>query len=216
MPTNLDAAFVSLGTALYPNWVLKPKPKPKGSDIPRPYRTPREGASRDLTIEEELDADSVFDPLKPASQSSQPLDSQHSSTPDTTTGAAGPKTPPHFSETLASIPSFNLTLLGMPVPMLPVTDGKNALLNLVPGSPVKQTAPPGLGRGLRGSRWSSCSNSPMSLGYPAITSSLMTALKVRARSATPALFNSKEELSEESSDKEEMDTMDDGAKDGVD
>ena len=176
----------------------------------------QEGASRDLSIEEELDVDSVFDPLKPASQSSQPLDSQRSSMPDTTIGVAGPKTPPHFSEMPAPIPPFDLTLLGMPAPMSPMTDGENALLNLAPGSPVKHTAPPGLGRGLRGLGLSSCSNSPMSLGSPAVTSSLVTALKVCAWPAMPALFYSKEELFEESSEEEEMDAADDGAKDRAD
>ena len=87
MPMNPDAAFVRSGTALYPNWVLKPGTKPKGSNMHRPYRMPWEGIGRGLTIEEELDADSVFDPLQSASQSSQPSDSQRSSTPDTTTGA---------------------------------------------------------------------------------------------------------------------------------
>ena len=215
-PMNPDAAFVRPGTALYPNWVLKPETKPKGHDVPRPYWMPWEGIGKDLMIEEELDADSVFDPLQPASQSSQPLDSQHSSTPDTTTGVAGPKRPPHFSEMPASILPFDLVLLGMPAPMSPMTDGENTLLNLALGSPVRHTAPPGLGRGQRGLGQSSCSNSPMSLGSPAVTSSLATALKVRARPAMPALFDNKEETSEESSDKDEMDATDDDAKEGVD
>ena len=141
MPTNPDAAFTRLGTALYPNWVLKPGTKPKGSDVPRPYWTPQEGVGRGFTIEEELDADSVFDPLQPASQSSQPSDSQHSSMLDTTTGTEGPKTPPYFSESPASIPPFDLTCLGIPAPMSPVTEGENALLNLVLGSPVKLAMP---------------------------------------------------------------------------
>ena len=44
----------------------------------------------------------------------------------------------------------------------------------------------------------------------------MTALKVRTRLATPALFGNKEELSKESSDEEENDAMDDDAKEGAD
>ena len=77
--------------------------KPQGSDQLRPYRTPRDEVSQKSALEEELDADSVFDPLLGlSSQSSQPSGSQPNASPDTTMGAAGPKTPPHFSETLPS------------------------------------------------------------------------------------------------------------------
>ena len=55
----------------------------------------------------------------------------------------------------------------------------------------------------------------MSLGSPAITSSLMTALKVCTRPATLAFFDDKEESSEGSSDEEEMDATDDDAKEGT-
>ena len=34
--------------------------------MPQPYRMPREGAGRRLTLEEELDASSVFDPYRRA------------------------------------------------------------------------------------------------------------------------------------------------------
>ena len=206
-----DIASVRLGTALYPNWVQKRETKPRGSDVPRPYKTPRKGANRGLTLEEELGANSVFDPpgvwfpIKPAIR----LPMQ----PDTTTRGAGPKTPPHFCETLATIPPFDLALIAMPAPMLSVTDGENARLNLVLGSPVKHTAPPGLGRGLRGSGQSSCFDSPMSLGSPAVSSSLAIALKVHAWASMPSLFDTREESSEESSNKKEMDAMDDSAKD---
>ena len=47
--------------------------------------------------------------------------------------------------------------------MSPMTAGENALLNLAPGSPVKSSAPPGIGHGVRVSGQSSCSDSPMSL-----------------------------------------------------
>ena len=94
MPTNLDIAPVSSQAALYPNWVQVPVTKPQGSDQPRPYRTPREEVSRNSVLEEELDVGSVFDPLLGlSSQSSQPSDSQPNASPDTTTGAAGSKTP---------------------------------------------------------------------------------------------------------------------------
>ena len=79
--------------------------------------------------------------------------------------------------------------------MSPMTEGENALLNLAPGS---------------------CSDSPMSLGSPAISSSLALALKVRAWPATPALFGARRESSKESSNEEEMDAADDSTKDRTD
>ena len=85
------------------------------------------------------------------------------------------------------------------------------LLNLAPGSPVKSSVPPG-----KGSGWSSCSDSPMSLGSPAVSSSLALALKVCARAATPALFDTRESSLEESSDEEEMDAADDSTRDRMD
>ena len=157
--------------ALYPNWVLAWVTKPQGSNPPRPYRTPRQDADRGFSLEEELDL------LALGSQSSQPSGSQPSSSPDTTTSAAGPKTLPHFSEGSPTIPPFDLALLGLPAPMSPVTVGENAWLNLAPGSPVKSSVPPGIGHVARGSGLSSCSDSPMSMESPAITSSLALALK---------------------------------------
>ena len=214
-PTNPDTAPARSQTALYPNWVQARVTKPKGSDLPRPYRAPREDAGRDLSLEEELGANSVFDPMV-GSQSSQLSGSQPSSSPDTTTGVAGPKTPPHFCEASATIPPFDLALIGLPAPMSPMTEGENMLLNLALGSPVKSSAPPGISHGAKGLGQSSCSDSPMSLGSPAVSSSLALALKVRARAATSALFNTRKESSEESSDEEEMDTADDSTKDGTD
>ena len=151
---------------------------------------PRQERDHNSALMKELDADSVFDPL--ASLSSQPLDSQSSASPDTTTGATGPKTPPHFSETLTTIPPFDLALLGLPAPMSPVTEGENALLN----------------RGLRGLGQSSCSDSPMSMGSPAIIPSLALALKVRACVSMPALLDASEDSSEDSSN-EDVDATDD-------
>ena len=214
-PTNPDTAHARSQTALYPNWVQARVTKPKGSDLPRPYRAPREDAGRDLSLEEELGANSVFDHLV-GSQSSQLSGSQPSSSPDTTTGVAGPKTPPHFCEASATIPPFDLALIGLPAPMSPMTEGKDTLLNLAPGFPVKSSTPPGIGRGVRGSGWSYCSDSPMSLGSPAVSSSLALALKVHARAAMPALFDAREESEEESSSEEEMDATDDTTRDGTD
>ena len=126
MPTSLDATSARLETALYPNWVQKRETKPRGSNLPRPYKTPKEDTSRGLLLEEELDANFVFDPLAFGSQSSQPSDSQPSLMPDDTTGVAGPKTLPHFCEVSATILPFDLTLLGMPAPMSPMKEGENA------------------------------------------------------------------------------------------
>ena len=163
----------------------------------------------------------MFDPLLGlGSQSSQPLGSQSSTSPDITTGAAGPKTPPHFSDTLPTIPPFDLALLGLPAPMSPVTVGESALLGLAPGLPVKSSVPPGIGHGARLLGRSSCSDSPMSLGSPAVTSSLALALKVRACVPTPALLDdAKTDSSSEdssSSDEEDMDAADNSPREGTD
>ena len=216
MPTNPDAAPVRSQATLYPTWVWTWVTKPQGSDPPRPYRTPRQDADRDFLLEEELGTNSVFDPLALGSQSSQPSGSQPSSSPDTTMSAAGPKIPPHFSEASPTIPPFDLALLGLPAPMSPMTVGENALLNMAPGSPVKSSAPPGIGHGARGSGLSSCSDSPMSMGSPAITSSLTLALKARTRAPTPASLDARKESSEESSNEEDMDAADNSPRDGTD
>ena len=163
----------------------------------------------------------MFDPLLGlGSQSSQLLGSQSSASPDTTTGAAGPKTSPHFSDTLPTIPPFDLALLGLPAPMSPVMAGENVLLGLAPGSPVQSSVLPGIGRGARLLGRSSCSDSPMSLGSPAITSSLALALKVRARALTPALLDdAKTDSSSEdssSSDEEDMDAADNSPRERTD
>ena len=150
---------------------------------------PREGAGRHLTLEEELDASSVFDPL----QSSQ--------------GAEGPRTPLHYSEAPTTIPPFDIAKVGVLPRMSPITDQENALLNVAPGSPVRRATPPGLDRGQGGSGPSSCSDSPMSLGSPAPGSSLGLALKVRTRPVTPSTFGVWEGLprSTVKEDEEEMD-----------
>ena len=160
-----------MSATLYPDWVLSPAGKRLSPDTPQPYRTPREGTGRRLTLEEELDASSVFDPL----QSSQ--------------GAEGPRTPLHYSEALTNIPPFDIAKVGLLPRMSPITDQENALLNVAPGSPGRHAAPPGLDRGQGRSGPSSCSDSPMSLGSPAPGSSLGLALKVRTWPVTPSTFS---------------------------
>ena len=124
MPRKDGMSSTSMGTTLYPDWVLSRAGKHTSPDMPQPYRTPREGASRCLTLEEELDASSVFNPL----QSSQ--------------GAEGPETPPHYSETPTPIPQFNIAKVGVLPRMSPIMDQENALLNVASGSPVRLAAPP--------------------------------------------------------------------------
>ena len=156
-----------MSTTLYPDWVLSRAGKHSSPDMPQLYQTPREGAGGRLTLEEELDASSVFDPL----QSSQ--------------GAEGPQTLPHYSKTPTTIPPFDIAKVGVLPRMSPITDQENALLNVAPGSPVRCATPPGLDRGQGGSGRSSCSDSPMSLGSPKPGPSLALALKVRTRPVTP-------------------------------
>ena len=103
-----------MSATLYPNWILSWAGKRTSPDMPQPYRTPREGADGCLTLEEELGASSVFDPL----QSSQ--------------GAEGPRTPPHYSKAPTYIPQFDIAKIGMNPKMSPVTDQENALLSLAP------------------------------------------------------------------------------------
>ena len=184
-PRKDGVISTSMSTTLYPNWVLSRAGKRMSPDTPQPYRTPREGTGRCLTLEEELDASSVFDPL----QSSQ--------------GADGPQTPPHYSETLTIIPPFDIAKVGVLPRMSPIMDQENALLNVAPGSPVTRTAPPGLDQGQGGSGRSSCSDSPMSLGSPALGSSLVLALKPCTWPVTPSMFGGREELPRSTMDEEE-------------
>ena len=92
--------------------------------------------------------------------------------------------------------------------MSPITDQENALLNLAPGSPLTCAAPPGLGQGKGGSGHSSCSGSPMSLGSPAVGSSLALAIKARTHPGTPSVFGGWEELPRGAiEEEEEMDAV---------
>ena len=115
-PTKVDVSSTNAGVPLYPNWVLRTKTKPTDRDTPRCYRVPIEDADRTLTLDEELDAVSVFNPLQLSSQSSQ-QDTQHHSTPNSPLGAKGPRTPPHYSDTPAVIPPFDLAQVGIPPKM---------------------------------------------------------------------------------------------------
>ena len=161
MPTKVDVSSTNAGVPLYPNWILRNKTKPAGHNAPRPYRAPKEDAGDGLMLEEELDAASIFDPLKPDSQSSQ-QDTQGCSASDSTLGAEGLRMRLHYSEVPVMIPSFDLAWVGILPKMSPVTDQENKLLNLVPGSPITRTAPLGLNQGCSRSECSSYSGSPMS------------------------------------------------------
>ena len=139
-PTKVDMSSTDAGVPLYPNWIARDKTKPAGRDAPRPYQMPKEDAGDGLMLEEELDAASVFDPLKTDSQSGQP-DTQGRPASDSTLGADGLRTLPHYSEMPAMIPSFDLARVGVFPKMSPVTDREDELLNLVPGSPITCTRP---------------------------------------------------------------------------
>ena len=104
MPRKDSMSSTSMSATLYPDWVLSRAGKCMSPDMPQPYRTPREDTSGSPTLEEKLDAASVFDPL----QSSQ--------------GAEGPQTPPHYSETPISFPQFDIAKLGVLPKMSPITD----------------------------------------------------------------------------------------------
>ena len=190
MPTKVDVSSTNAGVPLYPKWVMRNKTKPTGSDLPRQYRAPKEDANQNLMLDVELDEASMFDPLQLASQSSQP-DAQHCSTPNSPLGAKGPRTLPHYSDTPAVVPPFDLVQVGILPKMSPVMEQENKLLNLAPGSPVTHTAPPGLNQARSRSECSSYSGSPMSLGSPTGMMSLALALRVRTHPATPAIFSSR-------------------------
>ena len=203
--TKVDVSSTNAGVPLYPNWTMRNKTKPAGRDAPRPYQAPKEDAGDGLMLEEELDAASVFDPLKPDSQSSQ-LDTQGCSASDSTLGVEGLSTLLHYSKAPAMIQPFDLAQLGILPKMSPIMDRENELLNLAPGSPITHTTPPGLNQGHSRSEHSSYSGSPMLLGSPAGTASLALALKVRTHRREPPAHNVKEEMDATEDDaKEEKD-----------
>ena len=184
-PRKDGVSSMSMSTTLYPDWVLSWAGKCSSPDTPQPYRMPRECTGGRLTLEEELDASSMFDPL----QSSQ--------------GAEGPQTLPHYSETPTTIPPFDIAKVGVLPRMSPITDQENALLNVAPGSPVRCDAPQGLDQGQGGSGHSSCSDSPMSFGSPTPGSSLALALKVRTQPVIPSTFGRWEGLPRSTVEEEE-------------
>ena len=208
-PTKVDVSSTNAGVPLYPNWILRNKTKPAGHDTPRLHWVPKEDAGDGLMLEEELDVASVFNPLKPDSQSSQP-DTQGCSASDSTLEAEGPRMLPHYSEVPAMIPPFDLTQVGVLPQMSPITDRENKLLNLAPGSPITCTSPPGLNQGCSRSERSSYSGSPMSLGSPAGMVSLAIALRVRTHPVTPVISSSRREPPAHDVE-EEMDATDDDA-----
>ena len=202
------------GVPLYPNWILRDKTKPAGCNAPRPYWEPKEDAGDGLMLEGELDAASVFDPLKPDSVSSQP-DTQGCSALDSTLGVEGPRMPPHYSKAPAMIPPFDLAWVGILPKMSPITDQENELLNLALGSPITHTSPQGLNQGCSRSERSSYSGSPMSLGSLAGTVSLTLALKVCTSPVTPVISSSRREPPAHDVE-EEMDAVEDDAKEKTD
>ena len=120
-PTKVDVSSTNAGVPFYPNWIMRNKTKPAGRDMPRPYQVPKEDAGNGLTLEEELDVASVFDPPKPDSQSSQP-DTQGCSASDSTLGAECPRMLPHYSEVPAMIPPFDLAQVGILPKMSSIMD----------------------------------------------------------------------------------------------
>ena len=213
MPTKVDVSSTNTGVPLYPNWIMRNKTKPAGCDVPRPYWAPKKDAGDGLTLEEELDVASIFDPLKPDSQSSQP-DAQGCPASDSTLGAEGPRMPPHYSEAPAMIPPFDLAQVGILPKMSPITDRENKLLNLALGSPITRTALLGLNQVRSRSERSSYSGSPMSLGSPAGTASLTLALRVHTRLVTPTISSRRESPAHDV--EEEMDTTEEDAEEEKD
>ena len=123
--------------------------------------------------------------------------------------------PLHYNEVPAVIPPFDLARVGILPKMSPVTDQENELQNLVLGSPITCTAPPGLNLGHSRSECSSYSRSPMLLGSPAGTASLALALKVCTRSIMSMISSSRREPPAHDVE-EEMDATEDDAEEETD
>ena len=135
----MDVCPAGMEGSLYWQWMQNTKPK--GADKASPYKMLKDEAMKEkISLEEELDTKSVFNPLAPSSQLSEAPSLQPCDEASPESDAAGPKTPLHFSETPISIPPFDVSILGIPnksaaLSLLQIL--KNALFNLAPGSPVK-------------------------------------------------------------------------------
>ena len=146
MPAREDVCPAGMESSLYLNWHHMQVTPPKKTDKTSPYKMPKEETEDKLSLEDELNADSVFDPLAsqlseaPGSQPSGVPSSQHCDETSPGSESTGPKTRLHFSEGPITIPPFDVSVLGIPnksAALSPMTDQENTLLNLVPGSPVK-------------------------------------------------------------------------------
>ena len=62
MPARMDLIPTGMESSLYQNWWCMRDTKPKNIEKASPYKMPKEEAEEKLSLEDELDADSVFDP----------------------------------------------------------------------------------------------------------------------------------------------------------
>ena len=108
------------------------------------------------------------------------------------------------------LPSFDLAWVGVFPKMSPVMDREDELLNLVPGSPITCTTPPGLNQGCSRSERSSYSGSPMSIGSPVGRAGLAPALKMRTCPVRSMISSSRREPPAHD-DEEGMDAAEDDA-----
>ena len=166
-PASTESSF------LYPHWQVRESTKLPKADKACPYKAPKDEKEERISLDKELDAKSVFDPLAPSSQSS--------SLPGSQLELAGPKTLPHYAErgpmsiapfdlSLLNVLASDTSLLGSNAYTSLVTEQDNTLLGLAPGSPKKSSmgffcVPRGSISG-RGLEHTSCASSPMSIGSP--------------------------------------------------
>ena len=199
IPTIVGVCPVGMehSLSLYSYWLPRQDTKPSKTDRAHPYKTPKDNEKAEkLSLEEELDADLVFDPLAPSSQTSTAPGSQQES--------IGPKTPSHFSEGPMLIPPFDISILNIPgknAALSPMTEQDNAFLGLAPGSPIKSTGlscAPGGSLSGRGLGCTSGANGPMSVGsLTSLRRGIALAGALKARVPTPAQFKDKDEGSSE-------------------
>ena len=190
-PRKDDVSSTSMSATLYPDWVLSRAGKRSSPDTPKPYRTPREGTGGCLTLEEELDASSIFNPL----QSSQ--------------GAEGPRTLPHYSETPTTIPPFDIAKVGVLPRMSPITTRRmHSWMSLQ--DPLLGTLPLQDWTEVRaGQGQAHALTAPCCWGPWCPDRALGLALKVRTQPVTPSMFGIREGLPRctMEEDEEEMDAM---------